>query len=71
MWRFERSLSAGPLSDRVVSLNMPAVAAADYSRDSLALEWVVAGLLQDSNASLLVNREKKIIVGCHCFDDKM
>lgn len=60
MWRFERSLSAGLLSDRVVSLNMPAVAAADYSRDSLALEWVVAALLQDSNASLLVNREKKI-----------
>ena len=44
-WYFERSLSVGPLSDTIITVNVPVVAAAEFARGNMLLEWGVSDML--------------------------
>ena len=51
-WYFERSMSVGPLSDTVITANLPAVAAAEFARGDMLLEWGVSDMLATLEVSL-------------------
>ena len=43
---FEPAMSVGPLTDTVVSINLPMVAAVNYARDNSILEYLISDILQ-------------------------
>ena len=44
-WYFERTLSVGPLSDTIITVNVPVVAAAEFARGNMLMEWGVSDML--------------------------
>ena len=59
-WWFERDLSVGPLTDTVMTLNLPLVGAADAARDDF---WMAYGL-NDIFATMEVGIQSFIIHQC-------
>ena len=45
-------MSVGPLSDTVITVNLPAVAAAEFARGDMLMEWGVSDLLATLEVSL-------------------
>ena len=45
-------MSVGPLSDTVITVNLPAVAAAEFARGDMLLEWGVSDMLATLEVSL-------------------
>ena len=43
---FEPAMSVGPLTDTVVSINLPMVAAVNSARDNSILEYLISDILQ-------------------------
>ena len=50
-WYFERNMSVGPLSDTITTVNVPLVAAAEFARGDMLMEWGVSDMM----ATLEVN----------------
>ena len=44
-WHFEPSMSAGPLTDTVISLNLPMVTAVNYARENFMMEFGLSDML--------------------------
>ena len=53
-WYYERSMSVGPLSDTVITVNMPAVAAAEFARGNMLLEWGVSDMLATLEVTIII-----------------
>ena len=56
VWHFEPSMSVGPLTDSVVSLNLPMVTAVNYARRSFMMEFGLSDMLATIEAKLFLNR---------------
>ena len=56
VWHFEPSMSVGPLTDSVVSLNLPMVTAVNYARRSFMMEFGLSDMLATVEAKLFLNR---------------
>lgn len=56
VWYFEPSMSVGPLTDSVVSLNLPMVTAVNYARRSFMMEFGLSDMLATIEAKLFLNR---------------
>ena len=48
---FESAMSVGPLTDTVVSINLPMVGAVNYVRENSILEYVISDILQTIEVS--------------------
>ena len=51
MYWFEPEMSAGPLTDTVVTLNLPLVAAADMARDDFMMQWGLTDIFSTMQVS--------------------
>ena len=56
VWHYEPSMSVGPLTDSVVSLNLPMVTAVNYARQSFMMEFGLSDMLATIEAKLFLNR---------------
>ena len=45
-------MSVGPLTDTVITVNVPAVAAAEFARGNMLMEWGVSDMLATLEVSL-------------------
>ena len=55
-WYFERSLSVGPLSDVITTINVPVVGSAEFVRGSFFMEWGISDMLSTMNATIFVKK---------------
>jgi len=55
-WYFEPEKSVGPLSDSVVTLNLPMVTAVNYARNNFMMEFGLSDMLATVEAQLFLNR---------------
>ena len=55
-WYFERSLSVGPLSDVITTINVPVVGSAEFVRGSFFMEWGISDMLSALEATIFVRR---------------
>lgn len=55
-WHFEPSMSAGPLTDTVISLNLPMVTAVNYARENFMMEFGLSDMLATVEAQLFLNK---------------
>lgn len=55
-WWFEPDMSAGPLSDTVMTLNLPLVGAADAAKENFFMQWGLADIFSSMQAKLFVNK---------------
>ena len=44
-WYFERDMSVGPLTDRVITINVPVVGAAEFGRGDFFMSWGISDML--------------------------
>ena len=44
-WYFERELSVGPLTDTIITVNVPVVGAAEFGRGNMFMEWGISDML--------------------------
>ena len=52
-WYFEPEMSVGPLTDNIVTLNLPMVTAANYAQGSFMMEYGLSDMLQTVEVSWL------------------
>ena len=55
-WHFEPSMSAGPLTDTVISLNLPMVTAVNYARENFMMEFGLSDMLATVEVGTLRSR---------------
>jgi len=55
-WWFEPEMSAGPLTDTVLTLNMPMIGAAEASRENFFMQWGLADVFSSMEAELFINK---------------
>ena len=55
-WYFERSLSVGPLSDVITTINVPVVGSAEFVRGSFFMEWGISDMLSTLEATIFVRK---------------
>jgi len=55
-WYFERELSIGPLTDTIITVNVPVVGAAEFGRGNMFMEWGISDMLATLEARIFVNR---------------
>lgn len=55
-WWFEPEMSVGPLSDTVMTLNLPLVGAAEASRENYFMQWGLADIFATMEAKLFINK---------------
>ena len=55
-WYFERSLSVGPLTDVITTINVPVVGSAEFVRGSFFMEWGVSDMLSTLEATIFVKK---------------
>jgi hypothetical protein len=53
---FEPELSVGPLTDSVMTLNLPLVGAADSARTNFFMQWGLADIFATMEATLFINK---------------
>ena len=52
-WFFEPGMSVGPLTDNIVTLNLPMVTAVNYAQGSIMMEYGLSDMLQTVEVSWL------------------
>ena len=52
-WYFEPEMSVGPLTDHILTLNLPMVTAVNYAQGSLMMEYGLSDMLQTVEVSWL------------------
>ena len=55
-WYFERSMSVGPLTDTVTTINVPVVGSAEFVRGNFFMEWGISDMLATIQASIFVKK---------------
>merc|ERR1719189_2826889 len=55
-WYFDRSLSVGPLSDVITTINVPVVGSAEFVRGSFFMEWGISDMLSTLEATIFVRK---------------
>ena len=50
-WYFEPEMSVGPLTDHIVTLNLPMVTAVNYAQGSMMMEFGLSDMLQTLEVS--------------------
>ena len=55
-WYFDLSLSVGPLTDLVTTINLPVVSSAEFARGNFFMEWGVSDMLRSLEANIFVKR---------------
>ena len=55
-WYFDLSLSVGPLTDLVTTINLPVVSSAEFARGNFFREWGVSDMLRSLEANIFVKR---------------
>ena len=55
-WYFDRSLSVGPLSDVITTINVPVVGSAEFVRGSFFMEWSISDMLSTLEATIFVKK---------------
>merc|ERR1711892_595849 len=55
-WYFERELSVGPLTDTIITVNVPVVGAAEFGRGNMFMEWGISDMLATLEARIFVNK---------------
>jgi len=55
-WWFEPEMSAGPLTDTVMTLNLPLVGAAAASKNDFLMQWALTDVFATMEAELFINK---------------
>ena len=55
-WYFEPSMSIGPLSDTITTINVPIVGSAEFARGDFFMEWGMSDMLSTIQATIFVRR---------------
>ena len=55
-WYFDLSLSVGPLTDLITTINLPVVSSAEFARGNFFMEWGVSDMLRSLEANIFVKR---------------
>ena len=55
-WYFDLSLSVGPLTDLITTINLPVVSSAEFARGNFFREWGVSDMLRSLEANIFVKR---------------
>merc|ERR1712127_1158478 len=56
LWFFERSMSVGPLTDTITTINVPVVGSAEFVRGNFFMEWGISDMLATIKASIFVKK---------------